>query len=249
MLSHPSRGTRTNGLNPTEPTDMPDTPKIPPSLLEEPLELDPRCWRPKDIYHLQSALIVPRPIAWVSTVSTKGFDNLAPHSYFNAVCDDPPCVMFSMEGNTDTYRNITATGEFVVNFVSSNFARKLELTAVDFPAEESEFQWANVMKLPARRVLPPRVAGAKACLECQVDRMVNVGNRNHVTFGRVVHYFVRQDIWRNGRVDPHLFNPLCRLGTSYGQLGATFRMNRPKWDAIREVPPEEVLDLIRVREI
>ena len=228
---------------------MPDTPKAPPDSLQEPLELDPDCWGLRDVYYLQSALIVPRPIAWVSTVSSEGVDNLAPHSYFNAVCDDPPCVMFSMEGNTDTYRNIVETSEFVVNFVSSYLARKLELTAVDFPAEESEFQWADVTKSPARRVSPPRVADAKASLECRLERMVDVGRRNHVAFARVMHYFVHHDIWRNGRVDPNLFNPLCRLGARYGELGTMFKMNRPKWERVQGMHHEEALDLIRIQDL
>lgn len=162
---------------------MPDKLNVPPDSLEESLELDPRCWEPKHIYYLQSALIVPRPIAWVSTVSAEGFENLAPHSYFNAVCDDPPCVMFSddppcvmfsMEGETDTHFNIVATGEFVVNFVTPDLARKMEMTAVDFPAEESEFKWADVPRSSSRRVSPPRVAEARACLECRVS---NLGQR------------------------------------------------------------------------
>ena len=221
----------------------------PPDSLDESLELDPRCWEPKQIYYLQSALIVPRPIAWVSTVSAEGFENLAPHSYFNAVCDDPPCVMFSIEGETDTYFNMIATGEFVVNFVTPDLARKMEMTAVDFPADESEFKWADVPTASSKRVSPPRVADARACLECRVERIVDIGERNHVAFGRVVHYFVNREIWRNGRVDPRLFNPLCRLGTRYGELGTMFRMNRPGWEVVRETRQEDVLDLIAVQDV
>ena len=228
---------------------MPDNQNVPPDSLDESLEIDPRCWEPKDIYYLQSAVIVPRPIAWVSTVSADGFENLAPHSYFNAVCDDPPIVMFSMEGETDTYFNIMATGEFVVNFVTPELARKMEMTAVDFPAEESEFKWAGVPGSSSKRVSPPRVAEASACLECRVERVVDIGERNHVAFGTVVHYFVSREIWRNGRVDPRLFNPLCRLGTRYGVLGTMFRMNRPGWEVVRTMRQEDVLHLVTIQHV
>jgi flavin reductase (DIM6/NTAB) family NADH-FMN oxidoreductase RutF len=224
---------------------MPDNPTAPPDTLNEPLELDPQCWDSKQVYYLQTALVIPRPIAWVSTLSTEGTENLAPHSYFNGVCDDPPYVMFSMEGESDTYLNVRATKEFVVNFVTLDLARKMELTAVDFPPKESEFEWASLLKTPGKRVKPPRVAEAKACLECRLDRIVDIGKRNHVAFAEVVHYSVNPDIWRNGRVDPQLYNPLCRLGVRYGELGAVFKMNRPKWEEVQERRQEGALGLIK----
>jgi flavin reductase (DIM6/NTAB) family NADH-FMN oxidoreductase RutF len=153
--------------------------------------------------------------------------------------------MFSMEGESDTYLNIRATKEFIVNFVTLDLARKMELTAVDFPAKESEFEWANLLKTPAKRVKPPRVAEAKACLECRLDRIVDIGKRNHVAIAEVVHYSVSPDIWRNGRVDPQLYSPLCRLGVRYGELGAVFKMNRPKWEEVQESRQEGALDLIK----
>jgi flavin reductase (DIM6/NTAB) family NADH-FMN oxidoreductase RutF len=224
---------------------MAENPPFPPKELEAPLELDPEAWDPKQVYYLQTALVIPRPIAWVSTLSSEGAENLAPHSYFNGICDDPPYIMFSIEGDKDTYHNVRETNEFVVNFVTLELAQKMELTAVDFPAEENEFEWAKLHTVPARRVRPPRVAEAKACLECRLDRIIDIGKRNHVVIGEVVHFFVKPSIWHDGRVDPKLYQPLCRLGVRYGELGTIFRMDRPKWEEVKEETQDAALALIR----
>ena len=97
---------------------MPSSHNAPPTELDAPLELDPSDWDQQQIYYLFTGLIIPRPIAWVSTISTDGVLNLAPHSYFNGVASEPPHVMFSSTGVKDTLRNVTATKEFVVNIVS-----------------------------------------------------------------------------------------------------------------------------------
>lgn len=205
----------------------------PPKELQEDLELDPRHWSAKDIYRLQTALIAPRPIAWVSTLSLQGSDNLAPHSYFNGVSDDPPMLMFCIEGESDTYRNLHEVPEFVVNLVTLDLAEQMEITAVTIPSDESEFEWSGLGKVCSSRVQPRRVAEAKACLECKVDRILDVGTRNHMIIGEVVHYFVDHRVWRNGRVDPRIYQPLARLGGRYAALGDVFKMPRPSWDDVK----------------
>jgi flavin reductase (DIM6/NTAB) family NADH-FMN oxidoreductase RutF len=224
---------------------MPDNPTSPPDALEDPLELSAGAWEPRQIYFLQTALLIPRPVAWVSSLSADGVVNLAPHSYFNGVSDDPPHVMFSIEGETDTWRNVQDRPEFVVNFVTLDLAEPMELTAVAMPAEEDELAWAGLTPEASRCVAPPRVAEAKAVMECRVERTFDVGRRNHVVLGEVLHYKVSPEIWRGGRVDPEIYRPLARLGVRYGELDRVFRMRRPSWDEVRAAGRDGALDLIR----
>lgn len=217
----------------------------PPQELREDLELDPRHWSSKEIYRLQTALIAPRPIAWVSTLSLQGADNLAPHSYFNGVSDDPPMVMFCIEGESDTYRNLQEIPEFVVNLVTLDLAERMEITAVTIPYDESEFEWSGLRKGCSSQVQPRRVAEAKACLECKVERILDVGTRNHMVIGEVVHFFVDHRVWRNGRVDPKVFQPLARLGGRYAALGDVFKMPRPSWDDVKNTEKAHTAALVR----
>ena len=208
---------------------MPSSHSAPPPELDSPLELDPSDWNAQQIYYLLTGLIIPRPIGWVSTVSKEGVLNLAPHSYFNGIASEPPHVMFSSTGVKDTLRNVTAAKEFVVNIVSLDLVEQMNFTATDFPAQEDEFAWAQLEQAPSRSVQPPRVKAAKAHLECQLVEVVPVGNSNLV-IGEVVHFHVEPSIWRDGRVDAALLNPVCRLsGSGYAGLGDLFKLPRPKW--------------------
>jgi flavin reductase (DIM6/NTAB) family NADH-FMN oxidoreductase RutF len=192
------------------------------------LEINPATWSKQDVYRLHASLIIPRPIAWVSTLSAADVPNLAPHSYFNAVCDDPPMVMFVVEGEKDTYRNVADTGEFVVNLVSVSLARAMELTAVDFPGEIDEAPFAGLHWTASTSVRPARVAEAKAAMECVVDRIIHLGTCNHMIIGKVVRYVLCRDVIINGRVDPLRLDPLGRIGGGYVEIGAAFRLTRPE---------------------
>lgn len=207
----------------------------PPEVLDEALELDPRDWEPRQIYFLMTALVVPRPIAWVSTRSADGIRNVAPHSYFNLVSSRH--VMFSSSRVKDSIANIRATGEFVVNLVSVELAEQMNFTATDFPPDEDEFTWAALEDAPSRVVAPPRVAAARAHLECRAVEEVHVGP-SFVTFGEIVHVHVDASVWRDGRVDPDLLEPLARLsGSGYAELGETFKLRRPRWDDVKGTEP------------
>jgi len=211
----------------------------PPDQLDVPLELDPRDWESRQLYFLMTALVVPRPIAWISTVSSEGVRNVAPHSYFNLVSTRH--IMFSSSRVKDTITNIRATGEFVVNFVSVELAEQMNFTATDFPPEEDEFTWAEIGAAPSAVVAPPRVAASRAHLECRAVEEVHVGP-SYVTFGEVVHVHVDPAVWRDGRVDPVLLDPLGRLsGSGYAELGDVFKLRRPTWDDIRDTGPGEAI--------
>ncbi|MEN3039716.1 MAG: flavin reductase family protein [Candidatus Kryptonium sp.] len=143
-----------------------------------------------DPYEVLVSLVVPRPIAWVSTVSREGIPNLAPFSFYNAVCDEPPVVMFSIskrEGGVkkDTARNILNMGEFVINFVSDNFLEKVKITAQDYPPWVDEFEKAGLQKARCYKVQVPRVAGTKAWLECKLLKHEELFEYDLI-FGRVL---------------------------------------------------------------
>ena len=131
-------------------------------------------------------------------------------------------VMFSIEGETDTWRNLREVPEFVVSFVASALAEAMEVSAVHMPPDEDEFAWAGLEKRAAERVRPTRVAGAAAALECTAESVTPVGRRNHMAIGRVVRYHVSEAVWREGRVDPFPLpphrasrRPLLRAGPAF----------------------------------
>ncbi|MFA9444055.1 flavin reductase family protein [Egicoccus sp. AB-alg6-2] len=209
----------------------------PPPHLDAPLEVSPADWEPRQIYYLMTGLVVPRPIAWVSTFGDRGIGNVAPHSYFNVVAHDPPHVVFSSSGTKDTLRNIRARREFVVNIVTMDVVEAMNFTATDFPPDEDEFAWAQLTPAPAAVVDAPRVAEAKAHLECRLVEEVAAGNGN-IVVGEVVHLHVDPSVWRDGRVDPVLLDPVCRLaGSGYARLGALFDLPRRRWDDVEGSPP------------
>ncbi|MEX1177444.1 MAG: flavin reductase family protein [Nitriliruptor sp.] len=211
----------------------------PPQELRSDLELDPADWQARQVYFLMTGLVIPRPIAWISSLGADGVRNLAPHSYFQVVSNDPPHVIFSSSGEKDTLRNVRATGEFVVNMTTQDVLEPMNATAADLPAGEDEFSWFGVEAAPAAVVAPPRVAAAKAHLECRMVHELPVGNGNLVV-AEVVHVHVAAEVWRDGRVDPQLLDPVLRLaGTGYATLGEVFKLPRPMWDQVRDAGPDE----------
>lgn len=221
---------------------MPTSHPAPPDQLDAPLELDPGDWPDRQVYFLMTGLVIPRPIAWVSTRSEDGVPNVAPHSYFNVVAHQPPHVVFSSTGgHKDTLRNVRATGEFVVNIVTMDVVEPMNFTATDFPSDQDEFRWAGLTEAPSQLVAAPRVGEAKAHLECRLTEVVPAGNGN-IVIGEVVHVHVDPSVWRDGRVDPELLDPVCRLaGTRYARLGEIFKLARPTWEDVRDTDPGEAM--------
>lgn len=188
----------------------------------------------RDSYRLLTSVVVPRPIAWVSSVGADGSSNLAPFSFFNGVSGSPPTVMFSVgqrRGSPkDTLRNVQETGEFVVNFVDETLAEAMNLTAGEWPYETDEFELAGLETVAAVDVRPPRVAAALAAMEARVTQIVPVeGTPSTMVVGRVVRFHLREGLLRpNGQADAALLRPLARLGgTEYATLGRIFSMERP----------------------
>jgi flavin reductase (DIM6/NTAB) family NADH-FMN oxidoreductase RutF len=151
---------------------------------------------PAEGYKLLVSTVVPRPIAWVTTVDRAGVVNAAPYSFFNAVASNPPIVAVGIgpkgSGVKDTGENIRATGEFVVNLVSEETAEGMNITAIDFPAGTDELVEAKLTRAPSGKVKPPRILESPVSLECRTHTIVDVGN-HAVVLGEVVAIWVRDD--------------------------------------------------------
>jgi flavin reductase (DIM6/NTAB) family NADH-FMN oxidoreductase RutF len=193
---------------------------------------------PRDAYAWMTQAVTPRPIAWVSTVSADGRTNLAPFSFFQAVCSNPPTLMFVPTNNRDggkkdTLRNIEAVPEFVVNLVPFALAGPMNATAAPLPHGESEFDHAGIAPAPSSKVRPPRVAAAPVAFECTLDRIVTIGagvGAGNVVFGRIVALHVADSVLgADGRsLDPVKLDLVARLsGDFYMRTGELFTIARP----------------------
>jgi flavin reductase (DIM6/NTAB) family NADH-FMN oxidoreductase RutF len=197
----------------------------------------PESMDPGSFYRLLTAVIVPRPIAWVSTLTADGRTaNLAPHSFFTVASTDPPVVQFTSVGRKDSLRNVEATGEFVVNFAPEPLFEQINATATDFPADEGEFDAVGIEQEPSLRVRPPRVAASPVVLECTLHATLGLGNST-VVFGRVVHAAVSDTVLVDGRPDIGLLRPLARLGgnewATVGEIHELARIPHRDWSPDR----------------
>jgi flavin reductase (DIM6/NTAB) family NADH-FMN oxidoreductase RutF len=186
--------------------------------------IDPAGLDAKALYKLMISIIVPRPIAWTSTISADGVLNAAPFSYFQALSSKPPMVMISVGRRRggdakDTRRNIEATRDFVVNLVSEGSGVRMVRTSVDYPPEVSEFAEAGLTPVKSEKVRPPRIGESAVSLECRLDRVLDVGTSG-ICIGEVVAIHLRDDVLAaDGTVDPWRLRPLARLGgTSYAPM-------------------------------
>jgi flavin reductase (DIM6/NTAB) family NADH-FMN oxidoreductase RutF len=181
-------------------------------------------------YKLLIGSILPRAIAWVSTVSTDGVGNLAPVSFFTAVGRKPPMVSISLQprsdGQTlkDTFVNIRDTGEFVTNLAVLPLADRMHRSAYEFDASVDEFEALGLEKAPCEVVSAPRIKEAPISLECEVDRIIPVGEQpDHVVWGRVARFHVRDDLYlERGRIDTAALPVVGRLAAEYTLVNNVF---------------------------
>jgi flavin reductase (DIM6/NTAB) family NADH-FMN oxidoreductase RutF len=189
----------------------------------EDLYLDARDVTPSKAFGLLKASVVPRPIAWTSTVSTDGVNNLAPFSFFTVVSSDPPMVLLSLEylddgRPKDSAANIEATGEFVVNIAPSTSASAVDLTSESFDAHVDEFGLAGVTPVPCRQVRPCRIAEAPISLECRLHTTFQPGT-DRLVIGEVVAFHVASRVLgEDGRIDVGLVDPLARIAAHFARI-------------------------------
>lgn len=166
------------------------------------------------IYPLLNSVVVPRPIAWVSTTSADGIDNLAPHSFFTISSVSPPVVQFTSVGSKDSLRNARATGEFVVSLCPEELIEQVNLTGTDYPPDVSEFDAVGLTREPSRLVSPPRVADSPVSIECRLAGTHDFGGDSTVVFGEVVWVAVDERVIRDDRPAIDLLRPVARLGAA-----------------------------------
>lgn len=184
------------------------------------------------------AIVAPRPIGWISTLSRDGVANLAPYSYFNAISSRPDLILFSSEGEKDSVRNARETGEFVASHVSARVAEAMNASSIPAPAGISEFDHCKIAAAPSTLVRPPRVAAACAALECKVTEIIEPRDLDgktagvFVVIGQVVGVHIDDSVIRNGRFDVMLAEPVSRLGyLDFDGPDGLFAMVRPDWKA------------------
>lgn len=169
-----------------------------------------------DVYRLMIDVIVPRPVAFLSTENKKGQRNLAPFSYFNGVSSDPPALSVSFSPRRDgtkkdTLLNIEETGEFVVNSSCAPYLTQLHQTSAEYPHGVDEMEKVGLNPIPSLYVKPPRVAEAPVQMECTLLQIVPVG-RNHLVIGRILAIHISEAVLRGPRVDIFALDPIARLG-------------------------------------
>lgn len=190
----------------------------------------------KDRYKLLCAVVAPRPIALITSISPSGIGNAAPMSFFNVFGDEPPIIIVGVQnrltgGPKDTAENARSTGEFVVNMVNREIGEAMITTAVEFPPEVDEVEKAGFTYEPSVKVRPSRIKQSPASMECRLERIVDYSNRS-ILFGEVVHMNIDDECIDpvNLHIDNQKYQPLGRLhGDYYVSTETQFQLHRPTY--------------------
>lgn len=189
------------------------------------------------------AIVAPRPIGWISTISKDGVANLAPYSFFNAVGNMPPMLMFVSEGLKDSARNAAETGEFVYNYASKHLENEMNASSLPAPAGVSEFDHLGIASQASEIVSAPRVADVCAALECKVTSVIETVDVDGaktgavMILGQVLGVYINDDYITDGRFDVTQANPVTRLGyLDFGYSDGLHEMPRPGWDGVIHNP-------------
>ncbi|MEK3888861.1 flavin reductase family protein [Bacillus sp. FSL K6-3431] len=198
---------------------------------------DPSKNTERENYKLLIGSIVPRPIAFVTSIAKDGTINGAPFSYFNIVSANPPMISLSIQrkdgGQKDTARNILENREFVVHIVDEQNVEKINITAASLPPDESEIEKAHLTLIPSEAISIPGIAESKVRFECIVERCIELGDKHSVgtdlIIGKIVRYHIDESIYENGRINHNRLGAVSRLaGSNYAKIGEVFSIERPK---------------------
>jgi flavin reductase (DIM6/NTAB) family NADH-FMN oxidoreductase RutF len=180
------------------------------------------------------AIVAPRPIGWITSMSAKGEINLAPYSFFNAVSDEPPIVLFSSEGPKDSLVFVEETKEFVCSLATFDLRAAVVATSAQFPRGVNEMEQAGLASAPCRLVRPPRVAASPCALECKLLQIIDLKDlegrpsHRHVVLGQVVGIHIEDRFIKNGRLDTAALQPIARCGyADYSVVDKVFAIARP----------------------
>lgn len=186
----------------------------------------------KDLYKLLIGSVVPRPIAWVSTVNKEGKNNLAPFSFYNVACTKPAILAISIGPSNaevrgtevkDTLANIRETGDFVINVVTLPFANEMHESSLPYPPGEDEFAKAGLTPVQAHLVKSPLLKESPINMECTVEQIIPLG-QDHLVLGRLVCYHVQDDLYHEGRIDTKQLNVVGRLAGNYAKVNDFFEL-------------------------
>jgi flavin reductase (DIM6/NTAB) family NADH-FMN oxidoreductase RutF len=198
--------------------------------------IDPQSIGPRGVYQLMIGAIVPRPIAFVSTISQSGVANLAPFSFFTVASADPPiicfCPMVRANGTTkDTLNNIRETGEFVVNIVSEEIASQMNLCSGEYSPEIDEFNVSALTAIASEVVAPPRVAESPVQMECRSVQLLELSSKpmgGTMVFGEILRFHLRDGLADGFKIDPDRLLAIGRMGGSvYTRTADRFEIERP----------------------
>ncbi|WP_102261118.1 flavin reductase family protein [Mesobacillus jeotgali] len=201
------------------------------------LSIDPASLSERDNYKFLIGSIIPRPIAFVTTISKDGIVNGAPFSYFNIVSSNPPMVSLSIQrsgGNQkDTARNILESGEFVVHIVDEHNDEKINQTAASLAPDQSEVELAKLTLIDSVKLSVPGVKEAKIRMECVLEQALELGGGEmpgcDFIIGKIIQFHIEEGIYENGRIDPVGLAAVSRLaGNNYAKIGEIFEIERPK---------------------
>jgi flavin reductase (DIM6/NTAB) family NADH-FMN oxidoreductase RutF len=205
------------------------------------MQIDPATIPPREMYKLLIGAVVPRPIAWVMSLSATGVPNLAPFSYFTIASSDPPILLFCPQPRPDgspkdTLRNVRETGAFTIHIVSEALVAPMNQTSASLPPGMSEVEWAGLATIPGTQIAVPRLADAPVAFECRVEQIVAAAADAGaaVVFGRVLCCHLRDDVYNDGYVRLDALQPVARLaGNDYARISDTFSLARPHYDPAR----------------
>ncbi|MGG1679953.1 flavin reductase family protein [Neobacillus sp. NRS-1170] len=201
------------------------------------LSIDPATNTERENYKFLIGSIIPRPIAFVTTISKDGILNGAPFSYFNIVTANPPMISLAIqrpEGRQkDTARNIIEAKEFVVHIVDEQNVEKVNKTAAILPPDQSEIELANLTPIDSIKISVPGVGEAKIRMECVLEHSVELGGSespgSDLIIGKVVQFHIDNEIYDKGRINPGGLAAVSRLaGNNYAKIGEIFEIERPK---------------------
>lgn len=183
----------------------------------------------RETYFLLTGMVIPRPVAWISTIAPDGTFNIAPFSFTTVLSSDPPIVCFVSSGIKDSMRNAQDTGDFVYNIGGLDLLEFLNMTAADLHRSESEFEWVNLTPRPSDLVKSPRLGEAPISMECRLLEVIPFGGGDgYLVAGEVVRVHIAERVITNDRVDPVKLRPICRLsGSNYATLGDIITLRRP----------------------
>lgn len=198
---------------------------------------DPAELSDRDNYKLLIGSIVPRPIAFVTTLSASGVVNAAPFSYFNIVSSSPPMLSVSVQRKNgepkDTSRNAMATGQFVVHISDETYIAQINETAASLPPDESEVALAGLTPVASSKVAVPGMKEARIRMECVLEQAIPLGDKEgkpacDLLIGRIVQYHFDSAVYNNGYIDAEALKPVSRMaGNVYAKLGELFEIERP----------------------